>query len=497
MRAAGLGGALAGAALAVAACVPPPSPLRATAGPEPPPSIAPSAPPRRGPLDSAFLVLDGAPADPVAGRARVRAELEDLDALGVGMVVIASTRARVGPGCAGAAFAWLPGFPERLGLVLEEANRLDMQVVVGLVANSPACTAFDDPAVAAATRVETERALVALAPWLDAPALVGLYLPDEPGLGWESTYVHYAGLVRAVRAASRKPVAVSPFLARSTERWSPAEVAGIAARFQRATGVDVEIWQDSVGVDGVDLGWGRPGGRGRVGDYLRAIAGALGREHVWADIELFDCCGPPLTPAAMTRIAAQIAAAGDALVARRVAWLPQRQMGRVDPERRPEAGRLRAAFAARTGRGGARVQPTSYAWMTPPSFHYPDRGGALFDGRTGDPRRFEDTAWVGVLGSAAVRVTLAPGTRVDWIGVHSLRAPRAGIELADRLVVRCQSDGRRFVLAPAADARARQGEYVIGNIAPLGAVCDALDISLLNPGRWTFVSEIEIVAGLR
>lgn len=466
--------------------------------PSEPASLRPPRPTDRAPapkgIDGAFVVLgDALPSAPFTPD-RARAVVEEAAELGVRSLIVHATRERRGD-CDRGTYSWIPGYPELLGATLDAAAARQMRVFVGLVANAPACSALHDERLAKQTAADSVGVVGSLvAAFGSHPALAGWYVPDEPGLGWETTYPHYRGIVSAVRSRSPLPIVVSPYLARATERFAPEEVASMASRFQRSTGVDIQVWQDSVGAAGVDPGAPRDGAKGGLHAYFAAIAGAIGRDHLWADVELFDCCGSPFTPASGARLATQLLAVGEDVASARFAWLPQRHLGIADPRHEPESPRLRAAYLAMTARRGELVMPARYSWKTPPDPQYPDAGGEMFDGHTADPLRWRDPGWTGVLGDAALHVELDAPRRVDWVGVHVLRDPSCGIDFPARIVVRCDATSAGVAAELRSDLRARTGEYVIANEAALAAVCSSLDVELVGRGSWVFASEVEIVS---
>lgn len=87
-----------------------------------------------------------------------------------------------------------------------------------------------------------------------------LDIPDEadiPSPVWIDISLvapYYKGVVDTVRAVSDLPVTISPYLKNArTLSVSPTEIANRAQRFAKETGIDLQIWQDSVGADGINV----------------------------------------------------------------------------------------------------------------------------------------------------------------------------------------------------------------------------------------------------
>jgi hypothetical protein len=480
-----------------------------------------------GPIRGAFIHLGYGGADNPIPAGEVVPFLNELRRIGIDTVIVRETRRKVtGAGCGGGAgdFIWLAELPDKLGILLDEAASLGTEVFIGLSGSANACPAFWDGTNAALVHDDTRSAAAAIVDRFGAhPAFRGWYLPDEPGLCRSAVHAYYAALVGAVRSCSTKPIAVSPYLSGAREtvsgEGSPSSVASKAAAFAKVTGVDIQIWQDSVGGDAIPLdGWGRPGAPAppTVGDYFAALRSSLGQGHLWADVELFNYAEPLFVagdgktggylPASGARLARQLAhtrSGPGGLTDRRVAWLPQLHMSETRPGRFPGSARLLHAYKAAHGLGGtAQVGPgTPYLWETPPSPLFPDgSGGELVDGRTADPKSPEQGGWSGIDGGVSIVVDLGGSKDVDWVGIHVLACPAWGIRIPDSL--RLEGSGRDpadpwvpiATIARPFDPPASfdAAEYVLGNETPLNARCARIRIILANP-RWTFLSEVEVL----
>lgn len=451
------------------------------------------------PLDGTFLFL-GAGATPAIPDANVPSYFAELASLGMNTVVIAATRRKVSGGCGPGDYAWVGGMPDRLPFLLEQASARGIQVYVGLDLTTDVCPNFYAEPNASLTASDTALALDAIVARVgNHPAFAGVYIPDEPGLCWPSMFGYYRAIVTQVRARTAKPIVVAPYLAAATQ--APQVVAAMARDFLVATGVDIEAWQDSVGADAIDLGWGRGP---TVEAYFSAIAGAIGREHLWADTELFSYGildhfdGAPYSPASIRRLNQQLFAVRPEFTSKRLSWLGQYHMGSVDTARFPEAERLLASYRAIYGLGGEMITPLGYTYATPPAAAYPDSGNELSNVRTGDPKRYTQADWVGIEGNASVTFALPPGKTVDWVGVHVLADVGPGIRFPDSMSLACSQDNVNFQPIGSwplrVARRASDREYVMSNPTALGASCRFLRLDLAN-GGWTFVSEVELVQG--
>ncbi len=449
-----------------------------------------------GPLDGSFVFFGAGPSDARVTTAQVPALLDEMRGLGMSTVIVHSVRYK-DLGCGGT-IHWRHEMPEKMLALLDAAAARSMQVYVGLTFSMETCATFYESPNREQLIADSGMTVDALGAGVTShPAFAGWYIPDEPGLGWSSMHAYYRGIVDAIRARSAAPILVAPYLARATQ--TPAEVADIAASFQSATGVTIQVWQDSVGADATPL---KSGDRAPVEAYLSAISSRIGAASVWADTELFNYGpldgywdGAPYSPASATRINQQLWSERSGVATRRIAWLAQIHMGSIDPYRFPEAPRLRDSYRALVGLGGSYLTPEGhrgYAFRTAPGASYPDAGGELFDRQLGSPKSYLDPAWTGVLGNADIDVQLGGPAQVDWVAAHVMTDAAAGIQIPDSITIAC--DGVALGTWPRPFAtRANDREYVIANRTALGARCSALTITLANAG-WTFLDELEIVA---
>jgi Domain of unknown function (DUF4434) len=455
----------------------------------------------RPPIDGAFMFLGYGRSGSNLPTASVPRYMQELSGLGMHIVIVHATR-RMEGSCSQGTFYWLAELPDKLETILDEAGKRGIAVYVGLDDTSAACPEFYRSDNAGQVTADVRDAMRMLSERYGLhPALAGWYIPDEPGLGWSTMTDYYRGIVAAVHESSSRPVLVSPYLAHAAEQFEPEQVADMAAAFRDATGIDVQVWQDSIGVDGPDLGWGATAS---LADYYAAISRRLGRNGLWALNELFNCCVPPFDgtayrPTSLMRLNAQLFNASYSYVGQRIVWLEQFHMGTVDPTHYPESPRLAAAYRALYGLGGEYLKPVSYRWLTAPDDSYPDDGNKLFDTRVGDPRAPTNLQWVGVnnptyAGRAQVEIILGARRKVDWVAAHLLHYEDWAIRFPDAMEVECSrgDDSWSSLGRWRLDLTKHNGEYVFSNPDPLNARCRALRVTFFNTG-WTFVSELELI----
>lgn len=444
--------------------------------PPPPPPPNPN-----GRLNGAFLYT------PDVATNRVAAQLDEFKSLGMDIVITSAAR-DMAPGCG--AFSWSSEFPSKLGTILTEAQSRGMKVYVG-VDSSGSCAFYNH--TSAVVSDLTSVALPALHQYTSYPAFAGWYIPDEPGLYWMQTsyYNYYTQVTSALRQSANKPVIVSPYL--GDTYLSPTEMASRSLNFKNTTGVDILAYQDSTGAAGVSL-WS---GRYTVRDYFTAIAAAIGKQAMWSDNEVFNCCsltqGGGYRSAAITRIADQIEQSS--AVDKKVAWLPQNHMGAVSAGRFPEAPRLLAAYKAFYGISGSYLIPQSYQWTTQPVTQHPDGSNSLlFNKKTGDPKNYNNSEWVGFNGVAEAKIDLGSTKQVQWVAAHLLNYDAAGVKFPDSLNLSCSSDNTNWTVVGTWNlpVQKQDSEYVLSNPQPLNISCRYLKVRLNNTGT-TLISELELV----
>ena len=476
---------------------------------------------RAAPLDGTFVDLGSQQMASLPDN-KIAPFIDEIAGMGMHTIIIAATRVKPGK-CEEPVIHWVAGLPEKLGLVLSEAEKTGIQVYIGLTSSEETCTEFSQDPNAKTVIADTAQSVRTLQQlYGKSLALAGWYIPDEPWYLPEEHIGYYRALVEAIHQVSRKPILVSPYLVEVEEKFTPSEVGAMAAKFSKETGIDVQLWQDSVGAQGTNLDWEtRPRGLGKVEDYFRAISQAIGRDHLWSDNELFNCCvvvgtdyaqSTPYKPTSISRLNAQLWATRQEFTSQRVSWLFQRHMGTVDPLHYVESPRLKAAYLAFYGIKGTYVQPVSYEWLNPALPGHRDTGNEMFDRKSGDPKSSEDSRWVGFSGSTRVIIDLGQSSSVDWVGVHLLQKSEKKIKFPSELQVECSpdraswSDLGKWGMPPKTD----DGEYLLSNLEPLGAECRYLRITLFNLAAnfegniaanvvsglvpMTFISEIEIVS---
>lgn len=447
--------------------------------------------PLDGPLDGAFVVPE------ILADSQVNAHFDEMRGLGMDTIIIGHIRKRNGA-CDSNSYAWLPSFPGRLKLFLDAAAARGMNVYVGLVISANGnCRFWDAPQSDYTISDSTSVAYTISALYGQHPAFAGWYIPNEPGLaGWATpsvTYPHYKGIVQAIRAVSGKPIAVSPYLGGVGSR-TPDVVAQRALDFKTHTGVDLQIWQDSVGAASIDIGWGNRGYS--VAAYFNAIANRIGRAALWADIELYNeithgFTGGGYRPTSMARLIRQLDQT--AAASKKVCWLQQAHMSAVANPVGSESRRLLASYKGYSySQDDGRLEPSAYHHRLPPAPQYPDSGQELFDNQIG-PTSFYDSRWSARIGAMEIEIDLGVVRAFDRVSTHVLNYNTAWIGYPISLGAQCSVDGlswtplgtwnRPFVRA--------DGTAWMGNPSNLAATCRYVRVRLVND-RWTFLSEVRI-----
>lgn len=452
-------------------------------------------------------VLNGTFANPLRwSNDQIDSFMTEAQLLGMDTVIITSTRHMTGD-CDDNTYAE-DGPLAQVGKVLNSAMSRSISVYVGLVGTQGTCP-FDfylEPQATNTVGATVTAAASIASAYGGHPAFAGWYIPDEPALGaWsypQLTYSYYQRLVSGIKSVLSKPVLIAPYLVGAEQNGGPAGVAQRAADFKTATGVDIQVWQDSVGKGEIAAGGTR------LAEYFAALSGAIGPGSLWADIELFNCCipgtdldGGDYYPASIIRINRQLYMTGPPYTTKRVSWIKEHHMSRVDPSKMDGADRLTDAFEALyVPGGGSYVLPERYWWQTGgppplPSAAYPDSGNELFDAVTANPNSPLDPAWSGVVGNAAIVLDFGRERSFDWIAIHVLGHPW-GITFPAQLTLSGANPGQGWHILASRTLPVGQGhgEYVFSNAAPLGVSFRYAKIELANPqNSWTFVGEVEVI----
>jgi len=134
-------------------------------------------PPIAVPLSGTFLVAHDLPTDQ-----HVRDYFTEVAGLDMKTLIIYATRLKTGP-CTNTTFHWLAHFPDRLELILSEADQRQMEVYVGLALTSPDCASFFLTPNKEATVNDTTTTVEYLQKTFGQhQSLRGWYIPDEPAL---------------------------------------------------------------------------------------------------------------------------------------------------------------------------------------------------------------------------------------------------------------------------------------------------------------------------
>jgi hypothetical protein len=218
--------------------------------------------PIKAPITAAFVHFGYSAADDALPTAALAGFLDDLAGLGVDTLIVAQTRSKqASAGCGGSAasFEWVAGFPAKLEAVLDEAKLRGMKVYVGTTLSMSACTSFASGANPPLVQADVASSMAALhASYGAHAAFAGWYIPDEPGHAGAAVHAYFAGVAAVLKKIASTPIAVAPFLAGTPP--PPATIAANALAFKSANGIDLQIWQDSVGASAAKLApWSRAG----------------------------------------------------------------------------------------------------------------------------------------------------------------------------------------------------------------------------------------------
>jgi hypothetical protein len=488
------------------------------------------------PLGGAFLYAGGpSGGDRGFTAANIDAYLGELqDSLGMNTVIIHSLQYEA-TGCGSNVFQWQPRMNpalqgNMLSALFQSAQNRGMNVYVGLVSSSELCADYfsqpNEADVAAQTFALAQQIYQTFSGY---SSFKGWYIPDEPGLCAgpnvncdDPLSVYYRDMVNYIHWATcdySKEILASPSLNGAPEQGlTPATMASRAHWLQQCSGLDIQVWQDSVGADSINLD--RDAGGSTVEDYFTAIRDQIGRAGLWSDNELFTSWDPQNTcqfnmsslcyrPASLMRLNQQLwqtrSDSTTPITSLRVTWLNQMHMtgdsASPDPNVYPEHKRMYNMYRAVYGlKQASYLTPVSYSWDTAPAANYPDTNppSKLTDTLPGNPRIYNDGHWVGVLGTANARFDLGSIKKVHWVGAQLMRKAAYGIQIPTSMTVWCSTDNVSWTNlgnfpAPTDTPPPSDLEYYLGNNTRFNdPVCRWVSVWLNNGGNWTFVSEVEI-----
>jgi len=400
---------------------------------------------------------------------------------------------------------------ENFKKILDTAQEMGIQVYVGLIHSEGLCADwYDNPTLAREDATETENILS----WINQnfpnhPAIAGWSIPNEAFLGYETNQSfldgfnnYYKKQVGAIRKQSSLPIITAPSLLNydisAGGPSTPTTVAKRAKDFIQKTGVDILVFQDSVGAGAVPLSsYLQPNS---LKDFFEAIAKKIGGDHLWADIEVFTWSsggfdtGGGYRPTTLTRIQSQVNDTNSA--SKKVIWIQQRFLGITDAWRLQtsnESERLFDTYRAAYQGIGKQLTPQNYTWLTKPDSKYQDTGNKLFDQLPGDPKLRSFNRWVGVNGITEILFSFPEKKSIWWVSFHVLYNKELSIGFPNTYALFCSPDDTSWSLLglwslPVAKINS---EYVFSNPSKLNASCKSLKARFDN-SWWTFISEVEI-----
>jgi len=336
----------------------------------------------------------------------------------------------------------------------------------------------------------------------------GWYIPDEPQLAWDrwdEANIYYKELVNSIKKYSSKPIIISPYLV-GAQSISPTAIANNALNFIKASGIDIFIIQDSEGGD-----CKLQGGKYTIKQYFTNISTKIGKEHLWANNELFNCGytngwdGGGYQPTSITRLNSQIRMTNKTLVSGRVNWVNQFHMTKVANNKMIGSDRLFDSYVAQYGGGSLKMlKPTVYTWKTQPSRKYPDTNMAeMFDSKLGNVNNSGDSAWTGIEGKAEMVMNFGTSKNIKWVSFHFMSLKTPSISFPETLSLSCSQNGSSWIslgtwkrdlkiYGQTVSEKTGPSEYDFSNTTPLNTKCKYVKANLSN-SDWTFISEVEVV----
>ena len=396
------------------------------------------------------------------------------------------------------------------------ADQYGISIYMGLVNSFSKCSGYYNEPYSSQTVSETGSLVSSLENLYNQHnSFKGYYIPDEIFLAqWTNpplTYNHYQSIVNKIREHSNREILASVSLKGiyfPDSSISPSEMGSLSKDFIDNTGMDVLIFQDSVGTARSRL-WdnSRP-----LLDYFSEINNAIGSNHFWVDVELFNVYnsdyeseGGTYFPTSLPRLIKQIDIADISGADKIVSWITQTHLSKIDyTALSPYSNRLLESYYGYYGISDfTYIVPKTYSWMTSFSESYPDSGNEMFNFIVANPANYQDSSWSGVYGDVSLSLDLGEIKSLRWLGIHSLSYSPVGISFPDSLSIECSLDsvlwnslGELDTNIVAWDGPRVEGDgstdFVIQNLEPLNANCRYLNLTLIN-SDWTFISEIEIV----
>lgn len=438
------------------------------------------------------------------------------------LIIMDLARKKPGSACEDTDFKWVNQYKEKLKLIFDYAEKNDITIYTGLLSTWSVCN----------TTYSTEN-INSTIPYLknyshpdnpityiqntygNHPKFAGWYIPDEPYLGsWPDPSVgnsYWKQYVEAIRAKSSKPILVAPPFYLSDQNYTPAQIAQRALSFQQQTGVNIQLWQDSVNATGFPV-YKSALSQYSTKDYYDAISTALGKDSLWADIEISSCCiatkgglaGGGYTGVTAAKIKAQLDNAPSSVAGKRIAWIAQYHLTEVNPRGYYGTDRTlrsyRALFLPSLSQD-VLITPLSYKWLGSLHQNYPDSGNELFDRRIGLAKRdsstnHTDPAYVGLNNSGSLEITLADEHLISDIGIHFLHQNAVNAHFPSSISVTCSTNNFNWSSPVVLTHPSKQedSELVIGNSkSKLDLTCKYLRLTFNNNNNLSLLSEIEIV----
>jgi hypothetical protein len=454
----------------------------------------------------------------------------ELAEIGMDTVIVGNIQQKT-EGCESSNFVWTTGMPNKLDQIFDSAKKYNLNVYIGLVMNIGCGATYLNPnkniTIQHLSNYSSSNNPIQyiINHFGNHEKLAGWYIPDEPNLfSWMNdpgeAHDYYKKYANAIKVASNKPIIIAPSLNEADRYSNPnllLQISGAIKELRNKTGINIIALQDALNQSGISL---TPGDRFTTGQIYSAVSAEIGRDALWADLELGNCClitasgsapwnSGAYKPTSIARLVEQINMVPSSIVSKRVTWFNQAQMSRTTKERMEGADRLFASYKSLYTDSSefTYLNPASYNWKTPPSSQYPDTNNLeMFDLNAGEGKNYLDPSYVGITGTAELEINLGSIKKLQWLGVHVINFSSGGIVFPSKLIASCSTDNITWspekTFNPLRNKTTNidmvDSEFVIGNPndTPINQNCQYIKIRLINEAsKWTFLSEVELVGG--
>lgn len=446
----------------------------------------------------------------------------ELKQLGIDTIILHSLMVRSGSNCNDQQYTWHEGFPSGLQRYFTQAEKNNVKVYIGtILGNLPDkdnCSSGILPYSEGVITELTKRTKL-LANDIERQsgsnsAFAGWYISDEPHLWlWsDNTTVQkgtsvFRDLVSAIKEVSTKPVIVSSglFGVQTSKSMTPQDGAIRVKNFIDTTGISKMVIYDGAGTTGL-ASYLYP-----LSEYYSQIATFVGKDRIWAGIELSACCSyseqyskNSYRPTSISRIIQQLKNIPSNVNLQKVFVSQDVYMTEIGYTRPMfESLRLKSQWLSFFSQNSQMPKPISYSFTTPISTNN-ESVARLFDGIIGNLSeimsndRLDNSIIAFPLGNKVqMIVDFGVKKKIDWVAIHLLQ--KESVAYPASVEYLCSDDGKMFTSlgswgkprgswqAPFANA---SGEYTLSNQSPLRASCQQIKIEFTTDKNIA-LSEIE------